>query len=136
MVPFDPFRISFGFLSDPFRTSFGLLSDSFAGKSTLLSVLSGARRHAAGRVTRAGSRAYVAQPPFLQRESVRENITFGLRYDATRYAAAVARAALGTDLTQLAYGDLTNVGEGGVVLSGGQRARVAFARALYVSHPF
>ena len=44
-----------------------------AGKSTLLAVLAGARPPYLGHVCRAGSRAYVSQPPFLMRESVRED---------------------------------------------------------------
>ena len=100
-------------------------------RSRLLDVCMGVRRHMTGTLIRAGRRAYVSQPPFLMRDTVRRNITFGLIYDAQRYNTAVARAALQSDLTALSDGDDTNVGESGVMLSGGQRARVAFARALY-----
>ena len=84
-----------------------------AGKSTLLAVLAGARPPYLGLVCRAGSHAYVAQPPFLMRESVRENILFGLPFHQGRYSRCVARSALEADLAQLANGDATDVGEGG-----------------------
>ena len=67
----------------------------------------------------------------LLRASVRENILFGRPYEAQRYAEALKLAALEVDIRQLAEGDQTNVGEAGLRLSSGQRARVAFARAVY-----
>lgn len=104
-----------------------------SGKSTLLAALAGARPLTAGTVLHFGSRAYVSQPPFLMRDTVRNNITFCLPYDTRRYEQAVRDAALETDVLVLSNGHETNVGEGGVLLSGGQRARVAFARALYAN---
>ena len=59
-------------------------------------------------------------------ESVRSNITFGSPFDAAKYAAVVACCALQEDLEQLHAGDATEVGEQGIVISGGQKqARVA-----------
>ena len=102
-----------------------------SGKSTLLAALAGARPLAAG--TRAATlrRAYVAQQPFLMRESVRRNVLFGQPFEAARYERSLAMAALEPDLRAMPRGDETDVGEGGHALSGGQRARVAFARAVY-----
>ena len=74
---------------------------------------------------------YVAQHPFLMRESVRRNVLFGQPFEGARYERALTMAALEPDLRAMPRGDETDVGEGGHALSGGQRARVAFARAVY-----
>ena len=102
-----------------------------SGKSTLLAALAGARPLAAGTRAATRRRAYVAQQPFLMRESVRRNVLFGQPFEAARYERALAMAALEPDLRAMPRGDETDVGEGGHALSGGQRARVAFARAVY-----
>uniref|UniRef100_A0A7G3AAP6 ABC-type xenobiotic transporter n=1 Tax=Lutzomyia longipalpis TaxID=7200 RepID=A0A7G3AAP6_LUTLO len=73
---------------------------------------------------------YVAQSPWLQRGTIRENILWGSVFDEQRYKNVISACALSEDLTQLG-GDLVGVGEGGRTLSGGQRARVALARAVY-----
>eukprot|EP00931_Biecheleriopsis_adriatica_P049874 TRINITY_DN28859_c0_g1_i1.p1 TRINITY_DN28859_c0_g1~~TRINITY_DN28859_c0_g1_i1.p1 ORF type:complete len:1375 (+),score=210.90 TRINITY_DN28859_c0_g1_i1:32-4156(+) len=102
-----------------------------SAKSTLLASLAGARSALQGVCRTSGSRAYVPQKPFLLNATVKENITFGLPMDEERYAYAVKTAALPQDLKALASGDDTRVGESGVQLSGGQKARVALARAVY-----
>ena len=61
----------------------------------------------------------------------RENILFGRRLQNDRYKAVLSACALQKDLQQLGSGDLTDVGPRGIMLSGGQQARIALARALY-----
>lgn len=75
--------------------------------------------------------AYVAQSAWLQNCSIRDNILFGLPFDAERYEKVIYMTALTRDLEILEYGDSTEVGEKGVTLSGGQKQRVAIARAVY-----
>jgi ABC-type multidrug transport system fused ATPase/permease subunit len=75
--------------------------------------------------------AYVAQQPFLQHASIRDNILFGLPYDAQRYKSVLKQCALMKDLSILADGDRTEIGEKGISLSGGQKQRVSLARAVY-----
>lgn len=63
--------------------------------------------------------------------TIRENILNGEDYDADRYEQVIDACCLGRDLGILAVGDATEIGEKGIILSGGQKARVALARAIY-----
>ena len=70
----------------------------------------------------AGSLAYHAQIPFIMNATVRNNILFGHvddPFDADRYDRAIDACALRHDLELLPYGDVTEIGEKGVTLSGG-----------------
>ncbi|KAJ2492865.1 Transporter of the ATP-binding cassette (ABC) [Coemansia sp. RSA 2050] len=75
--------------------------------------------------------AYVAQQAWLLNDTIRGNITFGLPYDAQRYAEVVRMCALTRDFEIFDAGDMTEVGERGVALSGGQKQRICLARAVY-----
>ncbi|KAK2601963.1 hypothetical protein QQS21_004476 [Conoideocrella luteorostrata] len=74
---------------------------------------------------------YAQQLPWLQNKTIRENIVFHHRFDLARYRQALHACALGPDLAAFPDGDQTKLEEGGVGLSGGQKARVALARAVY-----
>lgn len=80
-----------------------------------------------------GSLAYCQQVPWIKAGSVRDNIVFGRSddFDPAHYAAVLAACALEPDLKELPAGDATELGERGVNLSGGQKARMALARAAY-----
>jgi ABC-type multidrug transport system fused ATPase/permease subunit len=75
--------------------------------------------------------AYVSQTAWLQNASIRDNILFGLPYVESRYRDTLSACALDKDLEILEDGDMTEIGEKGITLSGGQKARVSLARAVY-----
>ena len=102
-----------------------------SGKSSLLSALLGDLWKIKGEVVLRGTTAYVAQNPWVMNASVKENIVFGHRFDQGFYEKTLRACALNDDLSTLPNGDLTEVGERGISLSGGQKARVSLARAVY-----
>lgn len=102
-----------------------------SGKTSLLVSILGDLRKEKGSVTVGGTVAYVAQNPWIFNSSVRENILFGRKYDEELYAETIAACALRDDLAILPEGDDSIVGEKGISLSGGQKARLSLARAVY-----
>ncbi|CAK0824919.1 unnamed protein product [Prorocentrum cordatum] len=102
-----------------------------SGKSSLISAILNEMTITAGRVALRGSVAYASQVPWIQNATVRDNILFGLHYDAAWYSEVLDVCALTEDLSLLASGDQTEIGERGINLSGGQKARVSIARAVY-----
>jgi ABC-type multidrug transport system fused ATPase/permease subunit len=75
--------------------------------------------------------AFVAQIPWIENASIKDNILFGLPFDEDRYKKTIEVCALRKDLDMLTDGENTEIGANGINLSGGQRWRVTFARALY-----
>ena len=73
--------------------------------------------------------SFAAQTPWLQHQSIKENILFGSPFEPDRYAAVLDACALRPDLAIFEDGDETEIGARGVSLSGGQKARVALARS-------
>ncbi|CAE8595207.1 unnamed protein product [Polarella glacialis] len=86
-----------------------------------------------GRSKMLGTAAYVPQNPQILNASLRENVLFGLPLEETRYRQALRACCLEPDLAQLTDGDATEIGEKGITISGGQRARVALARVYYAN---
>ncbi|XP_057653034.1 ATP-binding cassette subfamily C member 4-like isoform X8 [Diorhabda carinulata] len=103
-----------------------------AGKSSLLHLLLGELAAKSGRIQLGGHVSYCSQEAWLSNSTVRGNITFGNPYDERCYDKIVKVCDLGVDFERLPRGDRTVCDErGGVSLSGGQRAKIHLARAVY-----
>lgn len=104
-----------------------------SGKSTLLSGLFGFAQRSCGSSSLRGQPAYVPQNPQVLNASVCDNILFGAAWEPSLYKAALTACCLEQDMEQLVDGDATEIGEKGITISGGQRARIAMARAFYAN---
>ena len=84
-------------------------------------------------VRRKGSIAYVSQQAWILNATLRDNIVFGDAFDPVKYQQVIDDCALGPDLEVIKGGDMAEIGERGINISGGQKARIALARSVYLS---
>ncbi|XP_037038323.1 probable multidrug resistance-associated protein lethal(2)03659 isoform X2 [Bradysia coprophila] len=102
-----------------------------SGKSTLLNVIIGELDVDRGYCRINGSISYACQETWLFEGTIRSNIIFIEEFDQTRYKEVVRVCGLERDFKLMPNGDMTVVGERGISLSGGQKARISLARAVY-----
>jgi len=102
------------------------------GKSALIQALAGELHLRSGAMERNySSLAYAAQDPWIMNGSIRDNIVMGKEWDKDWYQQVVDACGLRQDLQDFVNGDDTIVGDRGIQISGGQRARIGLARAFY-----
>ncbi|XP_044727747.1 ATP-binding cassette sub-family C member 4-like [Chrysoperla carnea] len=102
-----------------------------SGKSSFLNAILMEISKNSGKINVNGTIAYSSQDPWLFGGSIRQNILFGSVYDEKKYKEVIKVCSLAQDFQQLTYGDETLVSDKGASLSGGQRARINLARAIY-----
>ncbi|KAI6237776.1 hypothetical protein M3Y95_00300500 [Aphelenchoides besseyi] len=110
----------------------GVIGSVGSGKSTLLSAIAGELDAIDGECEiRANSMAYVPQQAWIQNLTLRDNVVFASHFDGDHYEKTLDACCLRDDIMLLPSGDLTEIGEKGINLSGGQKARVSLARSVY-----
>ncbi|KAF9937446.1 hypothetical protein BGZ67_001284 [Mortierella alpina] len=102
-----------------------------SGKSSLIAALCGDLERVSGEVRVRGSVAFVPQQAWIMNDTLRNNILFGNPYDPVYYQKTIEACCLQQDFDMLPSTDMTEIGERGINLSGGQKARISLARAVY-----
>ncbi|CUM67184.1 uncharacterized protein PRCAT00004877001 [Priceomyces carsonii] len=103
-----------------------------SGKSSLLSGLAGFMKLYKGEMD-INDNLLLCSSPWIQNTTVRGNILFGKPYKEEWYRKVIFACCLEDDLRLLPARDLTEIGEKGITLSGGQKARINLARAVYAN---
>lgn len=109
----------------------GVVGTVGCGKTSFLSVLLGELPLSDGKVVINGKVSYASQEAWIFEGSIRDNIVFVEEFSEDRYEKVLRACALEKDLQMFPKADLTIVGERGISLSGGQKARINLARAVY-----
>lgn len=102
-----------------------------SGKSSLIAGILGELHVTTGKIHQRGTISYCDQRPWILNATLKDNVTFGEPFDEMKFESALYASALEDDIKVLQGGVMTEIGERGINLSGGQKARVALARAVY-----
>ena len=109
----------------------GITGPVGSGKTSLLMTILGEIPISSGKMSCTGKMAFVSQTPWVYSGTVRDNIVFGKEFHEQTYNKVIEVCDLEKDIASFTKRDLTEIGQRGVILSGGQRARVSLARAIY-----
>ncbi|KAL9122393.1 MAG: hypothetical protein Q9187_001059 [Circinaria calcarea] len=127
----EPFKLSDIDFSVGRQELLAVIGGVGSGKSSLLAALAGDMRRTRGQVTMGATRAFCPQYAWIQNATVKENILFGKDMNEKWYNEVIDACALRPDLEMLPNGDMTEIGERGITVSGGQKQRLNIARAIY-----
>jgi ABC-type multidrug transport system fused ATPase/permease subunit len=109
----------------------GIIGSVGSVKSSFLNAIAGEMEKTQGSAVINGTIAYCPQTPWIITGSIQQNIVFYSKLNSCALSNATSRCALDEDLKRMSDGVLTEIGENGINLSGGQKARLSLARALY-----
>ena len=114
----------------------GIIGEVGSGKTCLLNAIINnlqvfTKNNSKGNIKLSGKISFVSQNPWILNTTVEENILFFSPKDENKYKKIISICQLEPDLLTLQKGDQTEIGEKGLNLSGGQKARISIARAIY-----
>ena len=112
----------------------GIIGEVGSGKTCLLNAFINNLQvfsEKKGNIKLSGKISFVSQSPWILNATVEENILFFSPKDEEKYKKVLSISQLEPDLLTLPKGDQTEIGEKGLNLSGGQKARISIARAIY-----